>query len=124
MKNTCTIILQRETVAALESVPPGCVNARSARLGLYEGEPLLVIADALLSYAKAYKVRFEGDGIGNDGYARQPFVDMLSGCKDMLNMDGGVALRRGITTDSKDNASVERVLSEAAKVAGIDWNDV
>ena len=53
MKPTVTVYLQPETMTALDGVPAGTVNARSARLGLYEGEPLLVIADALLSYAKA-----------------------------------------------------------------------
>lgn len=124
MKPTCTILLQRETVEALNKIPSGCVNQRSARLGLFEGEPLLVIADALLSYAKAYKVRFDGDSIGNDVYAAEPFGQLLSGCKALLDMDGGVALRRGITTDSKDNASICDILEAASKSAGLNWEDV
>jgi hypothetical protein len=124
MKNHVTVILQRESVEALAKVPAGCVNARSARLGVYEGEPLLVIADALLSYAKSYKARFEGDEIGNDHFACEPFKDMLRGCRAMLDMDGGVALRRGITTDSKDNGSICDILDAAAKVAGINSEDL
>lgn len=115
--------MQRETVEALAKVPAGCVNAQSARLGVYEGEPLLVIADALLSYAKAYKARYESP-IGTDHFAHDPFAAMLGGCKAMLDMDGGVALRRGITTDSKDNGSLFDVLQAACNVAGIEMEDL
>lgn len=123
MKNSTTVILQRETVDALSKIPAGCVNARSARLGIFEGEPLLVMADALLSYAKAYRARFE-QPINSDGVAHKAFGNMLRGVKTMLDFDGAVALRRGITTDSKDNACICDILEAACKIGGYDWNNL
>jgi len=123
MKTTCTVNLQKETVAALEAVPVGCVNARSARMGLYEGEPLLVIADALLAYAKAYRGRYES-GVANDAVFAGPMKQMLSGLHALLDGDGAVAMRRGITTDSKDNGSLCAIIEAACDAAGIDYQNL
>ncbi len=86
MKNTITVIMQSETVTALAKVPAGTVAAQSSRLGVYEGEPLLVIADALLSYAKAYRGRFECP-ISDDGVGAEAFADMVRGVKTFLDYD-------------------------------------
>ncbi len=115
--------MQAETVAALAKVPAGTVSAQSVRLGLYEGEPLLVIADALLSYAKAYRGRYEGP-IANDGHGAEAFADMLRGVKTFLDHDGGVALRRGITTDSKDNGTMFDIIEATCAAAGIDYQNL
>lgn len=123
MKNTITVIMQSETVHALAKVPAGTVSAQSVRLGVYEGEPLLVIADALLSYAKAYRGRY-GCSITNDGHAGEAFADMLRGVKTFLDHDGGVALRRGITTDSKDNGSMFDIIEATCTAAGIDYQEL
>ncbi len=123
MKNTCTVILQKETVAAMAKVPASCVNAQSQRLGLFEGEPVLVIADALLSYAKAYKARFECN-VSSDHVMAEPFAQMLAGVKTMLDYDGAVAMRRGITTDSKDNGAMFDVIEATCNVAGIDYQNL
>jgi hypothetical protein len=123
MKNTITVIMQAETVAALAKVPAGTVNAQSVRLGVYEGEPLLVIGDALLSYAKAYKARF-GDPISNDFAGADAFADMLRGLKTFLDFDGGVAMRRGITTDSKDNGAMFDIIEATCRIAGIDYQNL
>jgi hypothetical protein len=104
-------------------VPAGTVCAQSARLGVYEGEPLLVIADALLSYAKAYRARFE-QPINEDGVGAEAFVDMLRGVKTFLDFDGGVAMRRGITTDSKDNGAMFDIIEATCKAAGIDYQNL
>lgn len=123
MENTITVIMQSETVAALAKIPAGTVCAQSARLGVYEGEPLLVIADALLSYAKAYKARF-GDPINNDYVGAEAFADMVRGVKTFLDYDGGVAMRRGITTDSKDNGAMFDIIEATCKAAGIDYQNL
>jgi hypothetical protein len=115
--------LQPETRAAFAKIPAGCVNRQSAQLGIDQGEPLLAIADALLSYAKAYQTRFEGP-ISGDAYAHQAFADLLAGVKTLLDMDGGVALRRGITTDSKDNRMLSDVLEAACVAGGFKWEDL
>jgi len=123
MKNTITVIMQRETSAALAKVPAGTVSAQSVRLGVYEGEPLLVIADALLSYAKAYRGRFEGP-ISEDHVGAEAFADMLRGVKTFLDFDGGVAMRRGITTDSKDNGAMFDIIEATCIAAGIDYQEL
>jgi hypothetical protein len=123
MKNTITVIMQSETVSALAKIPQGTVAARSARLGVYEGEPLLVMADALLSYAKAYRARFESP-IGEDGVLGKPYCEALAGVRALLNGDGAVAMRRGITTDSKDNGSIESIYWAACEAAGVDGNNI
>lgn len=123
MKNTITVIMQSETVAALAKVPAGTVSAQSVRLGVYEGEPLLVIADALLSYAKAYRRRFESP-VSDDHVGADAFRDMLRGVKTFLDYDGGVALRRGITTDSKDNGAMFEIVEAACAAAGINYQNL
>lgn len=123
MKNTITVMMQAETHAALEKVPAGTVCAQASRLGVYEGEPLLVIADALLSYAKAYRGRFDGP-IAEDNVGAEAFADMLRGVKTFLDFDGGVAMRRGITTDSKDNSAMFEIIDAACKAAGIDYQNL
>lgn len=118
-----TITLQPETAYALSKVPAGTVSAQSVNLGLSEGEPLLVIADALLSYAKAYRARFDGP-ISEDGVGSEAFADMLRGVKAFLDFDGGVALRKGITTDSKDNGAMFDIIEATCKAAGIDYQNL
>lgn len=107
----------------MDEIPVGCMNARSARLGLYEGEPLLVIADALLSYAKAYKARF-GDMVGKDRIFAPAVTDMLAGLKALLDGDGAVANRRGIVTDSKDNSCLSQIIEATCEAAGIDFQEL
>lgn len=115
--------LQPETASALAKVPPDSVSARSVSLGVREGEPLLVVADALLSYAKAYKARF-GCTISTDGVGAEAFADMVRGVRAFLDHDGGVALRRGITTDSKDNGAMFEIVEAICAAAGIDYQEL
>ncbi len=114
---------QAETLAGINSIHVNVIDGQSARLGLANGEPLLVIADALLRYAKAYKARF-GDNIGDDYHAATAFSDMLSGVKVLLDHDGGVALERGITTDSKSNGAMSELLDGVCQAAGIDFQNI
>lgn len=115
--------LQPATMQALGKVPHGTVNARSVALGLDSGEPLLIIADALLRYAKAYRRRF-GGFVANDGVGGDAFRAMLRGVKVFLDFDGGVALERGLTTDSKDNAAMCDILQAACEAAGLEWEEL
>lgn len=115
--------MQRETSDALAKVPAGTVSAQSSRLGVYEGEPLLVIADALLSYAKAYRARFECP-INDDGVGAEAFANMVRGVKTFLDYDGGVAMRRGITTDSKDNGAMSDIIEAICAASGIDYQNL
>lgn len=123
MKSTITIIPQVETIAALGKIPAGTVAHQSARLGVYEGEPLLVSMDAMLAYAKAYKAAY-GSPVGDDGVLGPQFGQVIAGLRALLNGNGAVAMRRGITTDSKDNGSIETMYWDACRIAGMDGNSL
>lgn len=123
IKTHAHVLFQEETVAALNKVPHGTVSYRAARLGVYEAEPLLVTMDAMIAYAKAYQVRFE-DPVGNDYVLGVSFNKIISGVRELLNGDGAVAMRRGITTDSKDNSCIEQMYWDACRLAGVDGNDL
>ncbi len=112
-----------ETIKAAAKIPAGTVNAQSHRIGMEQGEPLIVIADALLKYAKAYAQRFDGP-VFNDGVGGDAFKDMLKGVKTFLDFDGGIALAKGITTDTKDNGAVMDIIEATCKFAGIDYQDL
>lgn len=112
--------LQLETIHAVARLDPKCVDAHSTRLGITNGEPLLVAMDGLLRYAKAYEKRFEGK-LAQDSCLGDYWIDAIKGLHGLLNGDGVVAMERGITTDSKSNGVIEYVYQEALKVAG--FND-
>ena len=123
IQSTFNYAPQPETLAGINSIPANVIDGQSARLGLAHGEPLLVIADALLRYAKAYKARF-GDAVGEDYHAVTAFGDMLAGVKTLLDHDGGVALEKGITTDSKSNGAMSELLDAVCQAAGIDFQNI
>ena len=69
MTRTATVKLQPETSAALDAIfAENVVNAQSMRVGLDRGEPMLLILDGLLRYAKAYRARMD-QPIAEDGFA-------------------------------------------------------
>lgn len=115
--------LQSETLAAHETLKDGTRAHQEVSLGHREGEPLLVIFDALLSYAKTFEAHF-GQKIADDYVASPEFSSMLSGARGMLNFNGGVANGAGITTDSKDTGALETLYWEACKAAGIDGDSI
>ena len=110
---------QPETVQAIEKIPADVVNGQAARFGFRAGEPLLVIADALLRYARAYSKRYE-EPISEDAYCAPHFAAMLYGCRQMLSADGGAAFERGVTTDSKDNGAMEAIFDAVFAASGME----
>jgi len=131
MKTYPQIAFQPETLAALEQLRPGTVAMRDAEAGFRMGEPLLVIADQCIRYAKAYAARFD-QKIGDDYVARPEFSGILSGFRGLLNFDGAAKWEaeensgnppRNLT-DTKDNGMVESLFWAACEIAGIDGNDI
>lgn len=112
-----------EAMAASEKIPDNVTNFQSHKLGMFKGEPLLLILDNLLEYAKAYKVRFESP-IAEDGFASDYWLSAITNVRGLFSCDGGVALRAGITTDSKDNGALEELFWQAMKVAGFTEEDL
>lgn len=116
-----TYSLQSETVKAIAGVPAGTVDAQSTRLGVNHGEPLLVAIDALISYAKAHEIRYESKLV-EDRILGVEFKDALFALHGLLDGMGAVAMRRGVTTDSKSNGVLESMYWSACAAAGIDGN--
>jgi len=111
--------LQPETVQAHEPIPSGTVMDQRATMGASLGEPLLVIFDALLSYAKSYESAM-GQKLAEDPCAKPEFASLLSGAHGMLNFNGGVANARNLTSDSKDNTALDTLYRVACEAAGFD----
>ena len=118
------VTLQPETTAALAHLESVCPNSRalqSAKLGALESEPILIMMDSAIRYARAYKTRFD-QPIGDDYMASDEFAGILKGIRALLDFDGAVAWERGIATDSKDNGMIESLYWTACEIAGIDGN--
>jgi len=116
--------LQPETSAELEKVPPGTVASSAARLGALQGEPLLYAMDGMLRYAKAYRARFDGSALADDGVLGDEWLAAAKGIRGLCNGDGAVAMELGRTTDSKDNGMIEAIFWHAIAAAGFSDADV
>lgn len=110
--------LQAATTAALTKLPSNSVSQAGAQLGVQHGEPVLVIADALLRYANAYAGHW-GEPAANDANLRRHLLAMLKATKALLDYEGAVALELNVTTDSKDNGALWDILETAKTAAGI-----
>ena len=120
------IQLQSETKAAIDrlnAMAPRTIAQQSMRLGVDKAEPLLLILDSAIRYAKAYKARFD-QPVSEDYMARDHFAGILSGARALCNFDGAAAMERGITTDSKDNGTLESLYWTACEIAGLDRDDL
>lgn len=125
------ITWQPETIAALEhlrTVAPGTVALQSAETGFRLGEPVLIMMDQAIRYAKAYRAEFERP-LGEDYMAAEEFRSIIAGVRALLNFDGA-ALWEGNansgtrrTRDTKDNGMIESLYWVACDIAGIDGND-
>ena len=110
--------LQPETIRAAGALAPATVSADSHYLGQRHGEPLLVIMDGLLRYAKAYASRFDGAKLADDTVLGDAWLLAARSVRVLLNGDGAVAQELERTTDSKDNGVIESVFWTAIKTAG------
>jgi hypothetical protein len=128
------ISYQAETLAALEHLRATCsgkVALRDMEAGFRMGEPLLLIADQCIRYAKAYKAEFERN-LGDDYAAAPEFGSILSGFRALLNLDGAAkweACANSATcprnlTDTKDNGVIESLYWKACEIAGIDGDSI
>lgn len=120
---TLPYIYEPQTRTAMESVPANTVAAQSMQLGADNYEPLIIILDSALAYAKAYRNRF-GRPVGDDYVLGEHLGQVLSGVRGLLNGDGAVAMRKGITTDSKDNSALESLYWETCRFAGLDGDKI
>ena len=126
------VAFQPETLAALEKLRatcPGKVALRDMEAGFRMGEPLLIIADQCLRYARAYRNEFERP-IGEDYVAAPEFGSLLSGFRALLNFDGAAKWEAShnssvrVPTDTKDNGMIEDLYWTACEIAGIDGDSL
>jgi hypothetical protein len=119
-------VYQKETIAALSQLlqtAPSSVQTESACIGFKNHEPLLVILDSCIRYAKAHQQAYEGP-LGCDSFAAPHFEDILRGVRGLLNCQGGVALEQARSTDSKDNGLCEGLFWAACEAAGLEGEEV
>lgn len=112
-----------ETIAQANTLPNGTVAEHAHKYGMENGEPLIVAMDCLLKYAEAYRQRFDSNLM--DDYVLGPiWLDAAKGIRGLLNGDGVVAMKKDISTDTKDNGCVESMFWSALKLAGYEGKDI
>lgn len=109
--------LQNETREVQAKIPANSVDAQSHSRGSSRGEPLIVMMDALLRYAKAYQKRYDNP-IAEDEVIGVTWIIALDSVRALLNGDGAVAMEEGYTTDSKCNGALESLYHIARESAG------
>lgn len=112
-----------DAFSKLENTCPGTVALRDATFGMNNHEPLLVMVDSAIHYAKAYKGRFD-QSISEDYMARDEFIAILKGIRAMLNFDGALKMDGAPVTDSKDNGMIESLYWTACEIAGLDGETI
>jgi hypothetical protein len=116
-------LFTNETVAAANKIPTGVVNEHSHKFGMSESEPIIIMLDCLLQYAQAYHDRYDGP-LKQDQILGDHWLEAIRNIHGLLNGDGVVAMRRNISTDTKDNGACEAVYWEAIRVAGFTEADL
>jgi hypothetical protein len=112
-----------ETVVAANKIQIGTQNELAHKLGMQEGEPLIVIMDALLNYAEAYRDR-QGEMLATDGVLGQPWLEAATGIRALLNGQGAIAMRKDISTDTFDGGALECMFWSAMAMAGFTEEDL
>ena len=93
------------------------------RLGVEKLEPMYVIADNLIRWAKAH-AKQNGALLGTDYYSKEGFVSIAYGVLHMASSQGVVALEKGLTRDSKDNSVLSHLINKACELAGIAYEEL
>ena len=120
-KHTMVAFSLEHNVEAMK-LPNGVVEFEEHHFGCNRGEPLIVIMDSLLRYAKAYRVQYESP-LSSDGYLGIVWLAAIKNARLLLNGYGAVAMELGRSTDSKSNGVIEALYWKAIKVAGYSNNE-
>jgi hypothetical protein len=111
---------QPETLDASESLfskAPHSVSALEHKRGLVKHEPLIVILDSCVRYAKAHRIRFESP-LFEDYVLGPAFEQVLEGVQALLDGDGALSNELESPLDSKANAVCSGILQECRNLAG------
>ena len=130
LQNTVPAVVRYEyqpaTLAAarhLRDIAPGTIAEQSHMLGMSHAEPLIIAMDALIRYATAAAARY-GDKLATDYVLGPPWLSAARSIRALCDGDGGAALEQDITTDSKDNGTVEAMFWQAMEIAGFTEADL
>jgi hypothetical protein len=115
--------MTRELETAAAKIRRGTISARSHKLGVDNGEPLILAFEAMLRYARAHQKRYDSP-LSNDFVLGPLYLDIIRGLRGLLGGDGAVAMERGITTDSKDNGVLEEMFWHCMDSAGFKEEDM
>ena len=113
---------QPETVAASESSyskNPHSVCALEHKRGIVKHEPLIVILDSCIRYAKAHQTRYESP-VAEDYVLGPAFEQVLEGVRHLLDGNGALSNELGSTNDSKDNGICSGLLQTCLKLGGFE----
>ena len=118
---------QPETTKAYARIPSGTIALQAHSTGVLEAEPIIVILDSLIRYAKAHEARFEGK-LSEDYFLGPLFLKALTATRELLNGNGAVANEyesRGFACrDSKDNGACESMFWKAMEIGGFKEEDI
>lgn len=107
----------------LSEMAKGTISEQSHKLGMANYEPVIVAMDAMIRYAKAHRLNFHREV--SDDYCLGPiWLAIVANIRHLCDWDGAVAMERGITTDSKDNGTVEEMFWQAMELAGFEESDL
>jgi len=104
-------------------IPAGTVALQSHTFGAQNAEPLIIILDSLIRYAKSHRTRF-GFPLSEDYVLGPEFLSALTGARGLLGGNGAVAHERGRGTDSKDNGACEGMFWDAMSAGGFTEDDI
>jgi len=113
---------QPETIelsAKLYKLGSKSVASFEQQAGIKNHEPLIVILDSCLRYAKAHRVRFE-DPVSEDYVLGPAFKQVLEGVEQLLNGLGAVSAESGLNVDSKDNGVCSDILKKCHELGGFE----
>lgn len=117
---------QHETIDValrLSATCAGTVAEQSHRVGMRGAEPLIVMLDALIRYAKAHALRFDAP-LSEDYIIGPAWLEAAKGVRALLNGNGALAHELNRSTDSKDNGACEAMFWKAIKIAGFTEDDI
>ena len=119
---------QPETCEAFAKVPERTNAHKTHSLGMNGTEPLIVILDSLIRYAKAHEA-IMGSKLSEDYFLGPCFLSTLTNTRELLNGNGAVANEISAKTgkpcsDSKDNRACEAMFWDAMSIAGFTEEDI
>lgn len=100
--------------------PDSIANQENER-GVNGHEPVMIIMDSLIRYAKAYR-KCRDAQLASEAHLVDYFSEILNGTHRLLDWNGAIAMERGTSCDPKDNGVVEAMFWKACEIAGIDGN--